>query len=543
MGSRAFLNAWSSTKWYASEVSNTIATYVFIDEELRTEYLPRLTYCDYWFATSTPGIIYQFIWLVYYLFTVKIQHWSNEEQLLHNEGMEVTVPAWVVVTSMVFCSTISACVGGSASYLGYVWLVFVAKIDMTSGKDTWLLIQAFSLVSSTFSLTVARARLDHQTLLYGATGGFVGVIIGFETTFLNSLYSTVYCGVICLALSYGTMLHHITGTGNVVFYETWGWPELACRETRLGVNWNVFLVVAVGIVGGISTAFFGLGVEMFLYTLMVTQFRISEKVAAPTTIIVGSITTVFALVYRSISAVAGSTTATTPAAYLFSGGSVGLALQAAPWVMAAAPVAALSASYLSRHAIALVSYVANTTVFVAVLVGIQPWTTRSTESPALLCCSSAALFLVTAALVASASVTSNLLLKHNSTSTSSSSSTTMTPPKSAKAGDKPHNVKRPLHGCCASAAALHGGDETEFHLEKDDGDSIPTAYSYPLQDFEEEDDCSSIKEKGHENSSYSNSNSDSEGHCWRFSSCCLPLLQCLSPPEELKRPDFHDFSV
>ena len=111
-------------------------------------------------------------------------------------------------------------------------------------------------------------------------------------------------------------------------------------------------------------------------------FRVSEKVATPTSVILMAINTSVGFAYRQ-----------------FGMGGVeedawGFFAVCVPIVVIGAPLGAFFGSYAHRLTLASVIYIIDAAQLIGALVVIQPWTTLKTDTPLHLSLTSTALFLV-----------------------------------------------------------------------------------------------------------------------------------------------------
>lgn len=125
----------------------------------------------------------------------------------------------------------------------------------------------------------------------------------------------------------------------------------------------------------------GSGIDICSFAALTLLFRVSEKVATPTSVILMAINTMIGFAYRQ-----------------FCMGGVeedawGFFAVCAPIVVIGAPLGALLGSYWHRLTLAAVIYILNAVQLVVALCVIQPWSTKSTDTPLLLSLTSILIFL------------------------------------------------------------------------------------------------------------------------------------------------------
>lgn len=131
----------------------------------------------------------------------------------------------------------------------------------------------------------------------------------------------------------------------------------------LSTNWRLFLIFTMGTFGGICSSVAGSGIDMASFSILTLYFRVSEKVATPTSVILMAINAVFGITFRLL-------------------GLGGEPIHGAVWdflavcvpiVVCGAPLGATIASYLQRLTISKVLYFLDALQFVAALAIIKPW--------------------------------------------------------------------------------------------------------------------------------------------------------------------------
>ncbi|EPB71413.1 hypothetical protein ANCCEY_09496, partial [Ancylostoma ceylanicum] len=84
----------------------------------------------------------------------------------------------------------------------------------------------------------------------------------------------------------------------------WMLNTQAHRKTYLIIPefkpWKALVLICTGFVGGIFTAFTGSGVDICIFSIITLLFRVTEKTATPTTIVLMGLNSVIGVYYRSV---------------------------------------------------------------------------------------------------------------------------------------------------------------------------------------------------------------------------------------------------
>ena len=149
---------------------------------------------------------------------------------------------------------------------------------------------------------------------------------------------------------------------------------------RIVFNWKVVALFGAGFVGGMCTAISGSGIDICTFSVLTLLFRVDEKVATPTSVVLMGINTVIGFLWVE-----------------FGQGGVeqegwySLAC-AAPVVVVGAPMGSFIGSHFHRLTLAGIIYILSIIKMVGALIIVQPWSFENTDTPVHLCITSAVLF-------------------------------------------------------------------------------------------------------------------------------------------------------
>eukprot|EP00593_Proboscia_inermis_P010989 CAMPEP_0171323538 /NCGR_PEP_ID=MMETSP0816-20121228/115639_1 /TAXON_ID=420281 /ORGANISM="Proboscia inermis, Strain CCAP1064/1" /LENGTH=375 /DNA_ID=CAMNT_0011822273 /DNA_START=161 /DNA_END=1288 /DNA_ORIENTATION=- len=128
-------------------------------------------------------------------------------------------------------------------------------------------------------------------------------------------------------------------------------------------RWRVFLICVMGIFGGVISSVAGSGIDMASFSILTLYFRVSEKVATPTSVILMAVNACLGIAFRAMGLGTGK----------IDGAVWDFLAVCIPIVVWGAPLGATIASYLHRLTISNVLYFLDTFQFVAALAIIKPW--------------------------------------------------------------------------------------------------------------------------------------------------------------------------
>jgi uncharacterized membrane protein YfcA len=122
-----------------------------------------------------------------------------------------------------------------------------------------------------------------------------------------------------------------------------------CPKLALEFNWRAFTLLGFGFLGGIFSSMSGSGLDICSFAALVLLFRVDERVATPTSVVLMAINTVIASFYR----VYKMQEVSDEAFYML--------LCCMPSVVVGAPFGALLSSHFHRAVLSIAIYITDWT--------------------------------------------------------------------------------------------------------------------------------------------------------------------------------------
>ncbi|KAH8076562.1 sulfite exporter TauE/SafE [Aureococcus anophagefferens] len=230
-------------------------------------------------------------------------------------------------------------------------------------KQFSYMIQSVGMTAAAFVILYMQVRVEWKSITYCSVGGVVGLIYGLEeiapvlTPPYAKMYFVVIWGSFAASLYYLNRIHgrKIWKSADLTPY--W-WANLV-------LNWKALVLLAAGFIGGIFTSFAGSGIDICSFSVLTLLFRVSEKTATPTSVVLMAINTVVAMCYCK---------------WMMREGLEALAWDffavCAPIVVVGAPLGSVVGSHVHRLVLATCVYVTDFVQLVGALIVVRPWTHR-----------------------------------------------------------------------------------------------------------------------------------------------------------------------
>lgn len=255
--------------------------------------------------------------------------WSLWLFLLGPEkAIESITSNWKISLTMVFGSLVGGGTSEGGGSVAFPVLTKVLHVHPLDAKMFALAIQSIGMSAASLVILVMNVKVEWRVILWATFGGIPGIAIG-------------------AGLLAPLMPADITRMIFTVMVGSFAFTLFALNQTEAHRNEKIsplgrrekLLVAGVGMFGGILTGLVGTGIDIVIFSLIVLLFRIDEKIATPTTVVLQSIIVVtgFALHYFVI----GGFTETVR----------GYWLAAIPVVVVGAPLGAMICARLPRPVI------------------------------------------------------------------------------------------------------------------------------------------------------------------------------------------------
>lgn len=286
------------------------------------------------------------LYIIFLIFVLSV--WAFYVSSLPN--LDFISERWAAMLTMLFGSFIAGASPEGSAAIAYPVFTLLLDIPPPVARNFAFAIQSIGMTSASLLIIGLAVKIDRNYILFVTVGGIFGLVFG--TYLVVPLISPVFAKLffVSLWLSFGIALWRENRQPN---------REVFDSIQNFGRSDQVKLI-AFGFVGGIISSIFGTGINIFSFCLMTIYYRVNEKVATPSSVIIMTIETLLGFFLHA------------QVLQDFSEESFKLWLACIPVVVFFAPLGAFVITKLPRKGIAQILYVILVVQFVGAMFVIKP---------------------------------------------------------------------------------------------------------------------------------------------------------------------------
>lgn len=207
--------------------------------------------------------------------------WAIWGYYTYPNGLETIKNEWQVSVTMILGSIIAGATSEGGGAVAFPVFTKILQIAPADAKVFSLAIQSVGMVAASIAIIRMKIPVLWGVIVWVSIGGAVGLVI--STAYLTDILApkmirmlftvmAVSLAFTLIRLSFNFRLNHLN------------MPLLTLRE--------IILLCGAGLVGGMLSGLVGSGIDMICFSVLVLLFRISEKIATPTSVILMAINSV-----------------------------------------------------------------------------------------------------------------------------------------------------------------------------------------------------------------------------------------------------------
>jgi uncharacterized protein len=270
--------------------------------------------------------------------------------MFQHDSFEIYTRQWATVITMIFGSFIAGASPEGSAAVAYPIFTLILKIAPPVARNFAFAIQSIGMTSASLLIIGIRLKVDWNYIIFVTIGGVFGLFLGtyYVVPYISPVQAKLF--FVSLYLSFGIAL--------------WLQNRRPQREVFDKIenfkDSDKGRLIIFGLVGGIISSIFGTGINIFTFCLMTIYYRVSEKVATPSSVIIMTIETILGLFIH------------TQLTKDFQPEAFEIWLACVPFVAVFAPLGAFIISKMPRKGIATLLYVILIIQFFGAMIVIKP---------------------------------------------------------------------------------------------------------------------------------------------------------------------------
>eukprot|EP00753_Platysulcus_tardus_P002884 PLAT11992.1.p1 GENE.PLAT11992.1~~PLAT11992.1.p1 ORF type:complete len:448 (+),score=226.03 PLAT11992.1:53-1345(+) len=249
--------------------------------------------------------------------------------------------------TMMFGSMIAGGTSEGGASVAFPVMTLAFGIKPAVARDFSLMIQSIGMTAAAFTIVYLDIVYEKRAIIWSNLGGAIGVIVGLVgiAPLLSPPITKMF--FVSVWASFAASLFLLNRLrGRTVYLQI---PEFDAHP------WKLYTLLLTGFIGGVFTAIAGSGIDICTFATLTLLFRVSEKTATPTSVILMGCNTVVGCLTKMI-------------VFGLEPAAVGYWLVCVPIVVIGAPMGAFLASFVHRLVYAGMVYITDTVQFIAAVI-------------------------------------------------------------------------------------------------------------------------------------------------------------------------------
>lgn len=185
---------------------------------------------------------------------------------------------WQIAVTMVLGSAIAGGTSLGGGAVAFPIFTKILHIPPQDAKIFALAIQSVGMTAASVAICLTGIQVEWRVIRWGSLGGFLGIFLGSGLLAPILPPDVIKMSFTVLLTSFAITLFALNRTARNPNFTI---PAWTIREQGI--------VLLAGLLGGIMSGLAGNGIDICLFSVMVLLFRLCEKVATPTSVILMAI--------------------------------------------------------------------------------------------------------------------------------------------------------------------------------------------------------------------------------------------------------------
>lgn len=211
-----------------------------------------------------------------YFFLVLAVAWSGWLVIMHeSQAWALFRDNWFMTATMCVGSFIAGATSEGGGAVAFPVMTLIFGIEPSLARDFSLMIQSVGMTAASVLIFCFRIKVEWRAILFSGIGGTFGIVVGLsyvaplcDPAFVKMFFTSLW-------LSFAVALYWLNRNTK---RDTSPLIQKCAGRERL-------LLVAIGALGGIVSSITGSGLDILTFTLLTLYFRVNEKIATPTSVV------------------------------------------------------------------------------------------------------------------------------------------------------------------------------------------------------------------------------------------------------------------
>lgn len=197
---------------------------------------------------------------------------------------------WPMTLTMALGSFVAGATSEGGGAVAFPVMTLCFNIAPAVARDFSLAIQSVGMTCASIAMFASRTPIIPSALRWAGLGGALGVILGMEHVAPLLSGPRIKIFFVSAWASFGCALYLINKDRSRALHSS---LDLARRPAARGI------LLGTGIVGGIVSGITGSGLDILTFAVLTLSFRVDERVATPTSVVLMASNACVAVLYRS----------------------------------------------------------------------------------------------------------------------------------------------------------------------------------------------------------------------------------------------------
>jgi uncharacterized protein len=217
--------------------------------------------------------------------------------MFYTDSWSIILENISVIITMAFGAFIAGSSPEGSAAIAYPVFTLLLDISPSDARNFAFAIQSIGMTAASIFIISRKIKIDWTYIKIVAISGTFGLLLGMYVVAPSVNAPIAKLSFVSLWLSFGLIMLYENFTKRRFVYDS---------LVQLGKS-DYFLLIVAGFIGGIISSIFGTGINMLTFCILVIYYRMNEKVATPSSIIIMTIETIIgfawhALIFKDISA-------------------------------------------------------------------------------------------------------------------------------------------------------------------------------------------------------------------------------------------------